>query len=63
VNRIVDVQALTLKAALARDPELGFQAMLSDPLVRIPMESARTMYLAMLNHTKAYLPGWKIPAR
>lgn len=63
VDRIAGVQALTLEAALEKDVELGFQAMLADPLVHIPMDEARKMYLAMLQHTKAYLPGWKIPAK
>jgi len=61
VRRVASVQALTLKAARERDVELGFEAMLADPLVNIPMDSARKMYLAMLQHTKAYLQGWRLP--
>ena len=61
VSRIVEVQQLTLHAALAQDSDLGFQAMLSDPLVSIPMDEAWKMYREMLRHTKAYLPGWQIP--
>jgi alpha-galactosidase/6-phospho-beta-glucosidase family protein len=61
VNRIVDVQQLTLQAALGMDTDLGFQAMLADPLVSIPMDDAWKMYVKMLRHTREYLPGWQIP--
>lgn len=60
VRKVVDVQQLTLQAALTRDTELGFQALLSDPLVSIPMDDAWEMYGKMIEHTKDYLPGWRL---
>ena len=61
VRRIVDVQQLTLRAALTRNADLAFQALLADPLVRLPTDEAWTMFTAMLRHTRRHLPGWKIP--
>jgi alpha-galactosidase/6-phospho-beta-glucosidase family protein len=61
VRRITDVQALTLRAALTRDVELAFEALLADPLVRIPTDHAWTMFTAMLRHLRPCLPGWRIP--
>jgi alpha-galactosidase len=53
-------QETVLKAALARDKKLAFHAFLSDPLLRIPRESAHELFDRMLANTKAYLPGWDI---
>ena len=61
VDRIAGVQALTLRAARERDAGLGFQALLADPLVSIPMDDAWRMHREMLAHTREYLPGWNIP--
>lgn len=61
VRRIVDVQALTLEAALTRDVDLAFQALLADPLVHIPTDDAWKMFTAMLRHLRPCLPGWRIP--
>ena len=61
VRRIIDVQALTQQAALARDVDLAFQALLADPLVRIPADDAWKMFTAMLRHLRVCLPGWRIP--
>jgi alpha-galactosidase len=61
VRRIIDVQALTLRAALTRDVGLAFQALLADPLVRIPTDDAWKMFTAMLRHLRPCLPGWRIP--
>jgi galacturan 1,4-alpha-galacturonidase len=61
VRRIVDVQAITLQAALTRDVDLAFQALLADPLVRIPTDDAWKMFSAMLRHLRPCLPGWRIP--
>jgi alpha-galactosidase/6-phospho-beta-glucosidase family protein len=61
VRRIIDVQALTLQAALARDVDLAFQALLADPLVRISTDHAWKMFTAMLRHLRPGLPGWRIP--
>jgi alpha-galactosidase/6-phospho-beta-glucosidase family protein len=61
VRRIIDVQSLTLQAALARDVDLAFQALLADPLVRITTDSAWKMFTAMLRHMQPCLRGWRIP--
>lgn len=61
VRRVIDVQALTLQAALTRDVDLAFQALLADPLVRLPVDDAWKMFIAMLRHTRSCLPGWRIP--
>ena len=61
VRRIIDVQLLTLRAALTRDVDLAFQALLADPLVRIPTDRAWRMFTAMLRHMRPCLPGWRIP--
>ncbi|MBN1249534.1 MAG: alpha-galactosidase [Anaerolineae bacterium] len=60
VRRIVDVQQLTLKAALTKDKDLAFQAVLNDPLCRIPTDRARAMFNELLAANRAMLPGWKI---
>jgi alpha-galactosidase len=61
VCRIIDVQTLTLQAALARDVDLAFQALLADPLVSISTDAAWRMFVAMLRHLRPCLPGWRIP--
>ena len=61
VSRIIDVQQLTLRAARDRDVDLSFQALLADPLMRLPTDKAWEMFTAMLRHTRGHLPGWKIP--
>ncbi len=61
VRRIIDVQALTLRAALTRDVGLAFEALLTDPLVRISTDDAWTMFTAMLQQMRPCLPGWRIP--
>ncbi|MBL9216839.1 MAG: hypothetical protein JNG83_15280 [Opitutaceae bacterium] len=61
VRRVMDVQQLTLAAALARDVDLAFQAVLADPLVRLSPDEAWRMFRAMLRATRAALPGWRIP--
>jgi alpha-galactosidase/6-phospho-beta-glucosidase family protein len=61
VRRVIDVQQLTLRAALERDPDLAFQALLLDPLVHLPVDEAWTMFKGMLHHMKPCLPGWRLP--
>jgi len=58
VRRIVAVQQMTLQAAMERDRDLAFQAMLNDPLVSIPTDKAWRMFNEMVRYTKAMLPGW-----
>jgi galacturan 1,4-alpha-galacturonidase len=59
VRRVIQVQQLTLKAALERDPDLAFQAMLLDPLVHIPANDAHKMFKAMMRLLAPHLPGWR----
>jgi alpha-galactosidase/6-phospho-beta-glucosidase family protein len=58
VSHISRVQQLVLEAARNRDRDLAFQALLSDPLVRIPTDRAWLMFSEMLTHAKDHLPGW-----
>lgn len=60
VRRVVDVQQLTLEAALAKDKDLAFQALLNDPLCRIPTDRAWAMFNELLAANQAMLPGWDI---
>jgi alpha-galactosidase/6-phospho-beta-glucosidase family protein len=59
-RRIAEVQLLTLAAALRRDADLAFQALLLDPLVALPTGRASAMFAEMLENTKKALPGWKL---
>ena len=58
VAGIAEVQGLTLRAALERDADLAFQALLGDPLVRIPTDRAWKMFREMLDHARPALPGF-----
>ena len=60
VRRVTDVQAMTLRAALTRDRDLAFQALLNDPLVCIRTDRAWKMFGEMLAHVKRELPGWRV---
>ncbi len=60
IFHIAEVQAAVLEAALERDRDLAFQALLNDPLVRIPTDRAWEMFLEMLDHTKEFLPGFEV---
>lgn len=61
VRRVVDVQHLTLQAALNKDVDLAFQALLADPLVRISTDDAWKMFTEMLHHLQPQLKGWRLP--
>jgi alpha-galactosidase len=60
VRRAIDVQRMTLQAALERDVDLAFQALLLDPLCRISVDDAWAMFQEMLQANKEMLPGYKI---
>lgn len=60
VRRVVEVQELTLQAALQRDASLAFEALLADPLVTIQTDKAACMFAEMLESVKMELPGWKL---
>ncbi len=59
-RHIVEVHQLTLRAALERDRDLAFQALLHDPLVHIGPDAAWHMLDEMLEATADLLPGWDI---
>ena len=59
VRRICDNQQAILRAAQTRDKDLAFQALLSDPLVRLPTDRAWEMFRQMLRFARPMLPGWK----
>src|ERR1700690_344481 len=61
VRRVVEVQQLTLRAVLERDADLVFQAMLLDPLVRIPSDEAHRMFKSMMRSLAPQLRGWRLP--
>ena len=60
VRRIIAVQKATLEAGLKRDKDLAFQALLNDPLVRIPTDKAWRMFNELLRACKTALPGWRL---
>ena len=60
VKRVSEVQCMTLEAALEKDTDLAFQALLNDPLVNIPTDKAREMFSEMLSYQKSMMTGWKI---
>jgi len=60
VRHVAEVQRLTLEAARARSRDLALQALLMDPLVRIPTDRAAEMLDKMLSYAKDWLPGWKL---
>lgn len=55
VQRVIDQQELTLRAAMERDHELAFEALLLDPLVTIGTDTAREMFERMLDHVRPQL--------
>jgi alpha-galactosidase/6-phospho-beta-glucosidase family protein len=58
VRRVVEVQQMTLQAAMTKDVDLAFQALLYDPLCTIPVDRAWAMFCELLEANKAMLPGW-----
>jgi alpha-galactosidase len=60
VQRAIDVQQMTLQAAIERDVDLAFQALLLDPLCRISVDAAWSMFQELLRANREMLPGWKI---
>jgi alpha-galactosidase/6-phospho-beta-glucosidase family protein len=58
VRRVVEVQRMTLQAALHKDKDVAFQALLNDPLCHIPVDRAWDMFGELLAANRAMLPGW-----
>ncbi len=57
LRRVVDVQQITLDAAMLQDKDIAFQALLNDPLCRIPPDRARAMFDELLDANRALLTG------
>jgi alpha-galactosidase len=60
VRRVAHVQRLTLRAAIEKDVDLAFQALLSDPLCRIPVDRAWDMFQTLLRANQEMMPGWTL---
>jgi alpha-galactosidase/6-phospho-beta-glucosidase family protein len=58
VQRVVEVQQMTLQAAIDKEKELAFQALLNDPLCTISVDQAWKMFDELLEANRAMLPGW-----
>jgi alpha-galactosidase len=56
---VIAEQALVLEAAKRRDSALALEALLIDPLVRMPPARARAMLGEMLEYAAPWLPGWR----
>ena len=54
-------QELIVEAALTRNRDLAFQAILGDPTTRLPVDEAWAMFLEMLQASREFLPSWKMP--
>jgi alpha-galactosidase len=59
VRRVVEIQRMTLEAAITKDVDLAFQALLLDPLCRISVDQAWAMFLEMLDANREMLPVWE----
>jgi alpha-galactosidase len=60
IARHVANQEGIVEAALARDPDRAFQAVLGDPTTALPPDEARAMFREMLAASRAFLPGWPV---
>jgi alpha-galactosidase len=60
VRRVIDMQELTLTAAMERSAPIAFQALLMDPLARLSTDTAAEMFRDMLDHTRPMLDGWDL---
>jgi alpha-galactosidase len=54
-------QEMIVEAARTRSVELAFQAVYNDPAHHLAIDAAWEMYVRMLQASRDYLPGWKIP--
>ncbi len=55
VRRVIDVQQVTLEAGLSRDLDTAFEALLADPLTRIPTDKAWDMFCEMVQVNAALM--------
>lgn len=58
VARHVSNQELIVEAALTRNKDLAFQAVLNDPANRLPPDETWKMFDEMLQASREFLPGW-----
>jgi len=58
--RHVSNQDMIIEAALARDRELAFQAVLNDPTNCLPIDETWEMFNQMLQASRDFLPGWAL---
>jgi alpha-galactosidase len=56
--RHVSNQEMIIEAALTRDRELAFQAVLNDPTNCLPIDETWEMFNQMLQASRDFLPGW-----
>ena len=55
ISRIVGEQELVVEAGVERNLDKAFMALLSDPLVNLPIDKAKEMFDEMIGNTKEYL--------
>ncbi len=60
VQRVVDVQEMTLTAAMDKDYDLALQALLCDPLVTISTDQADEMLRRLLEANREMMRGWEV---
>jgi alpha-galactosidase len=58
MRRIVTCHEVLLQACIDRDLDQAFSVMLMDPLVTLPVDDARAMFDAMVEHNRPWLEGW-----
>lgn len=60
ISRVAGEQECIAEAGAERDLNLAFEAFCSDPLVRLPLSDAKTLFDAMLQNTKQYLTMYPV---
>jgi alpha-galactosidase len=60
IARHVSNQEMIVEAALTRNKDLAFQAVVNDPTNRLPIDEAWEMFNKMLAASREFLPGWDI---
>jgi len=58
IRRAVDNRQLTLEAAISKDKDTAFQAILNDPRCTIPPDTAWRMFNELMRANRAVLVGW-----
>jgi galacturan 1,4-alpha-galacturonidase len=53
-------QEMIVEAAITRNPDLAFQAVLGDPANVLDPKATWEMFQRMLTASREFLPGWKI---